>query len=278
MNSSLTLPHDTETEQFIPRDERQGIVLTDEQVKAAVAQNVSDVFIRKFPRVEKYLQDPLYNNQTYCLHSFIPAQGATPDEQGLFGLMKCRGTFHSDTEANDRAEWLIRNVDTYNDIFTGYVGRPFPIGKDIKKYVSETIDIDIRKKTAEISTADVKSKKEDEKRDIKETKNREKKLLEESKEDYEPDPQERYTTLQVKRANLVFTYIKTQKALAELKDKIILARADIVEMREESEDYHKNYFQRYMDARIEAGVKETPEESEENWMKYMVEDAVLDFE
>ena len=88
------------------------------------------------------------------------------------------------SEANQRAEWLIRNVDSYHTIHTSYSGRPFPLCSDTRKFVKETNEVDIRKKTVETISEEIKSKKEEEKRNVQDIKEREKRLLEESKEDF----------------------------------------------------------------------------------------------
>ena len=41
--------------------------------------------------------------------------------------------------------------------------------------------------------------------------------------------------------------------------------------------YETSYYEKYMDARRQAGIKETTEDSQVNFIKYMVEDAPLDF-
>lgn len=263
--SSLTSPYD-----------KKNTALTESEMNQAMNYLYETDITDKFPRIEKLHADPIYLEQRYCLHSFIPSSGAFPDEDGLFGFMKCRGTFHNIEEANNRAEWIIRNCDSYHPIQTGYVGRPFPICTNTKKYVSETHEVDIRKKAVEVISEDIKQKRLKEKQEIDDIKEREKRLLDESKEDFVEDPLDAYITLQVKKANLVFTYVKTQEKLDEIRENIKKSYKQIREMDKENHTFREQYFERYRSARAEVGMP--TENSEENFIKYMVEDAELDFE
>lgn len=247
--------------------------LSENEVKLAKEELLDDELISKFKKQEKYYADPLYNNQTYCLHSFVPTAGATPDKEGVYGFMKCRGTFFSQEESDTRAEWLIRNVDSYHAIQTAYVGRPFPVCKDSRKYTKETNSVDIRKKAVDTVSKDLKSKREEEQRDIKDIKEREKHLIESTGEDAKEDPQDQYTTLQVKRANLVWTYVETRKKMDQMKESILKTRREIAEMDKEDSSYRDDYYEHYMKARREAGLPTDPDPSENNFIKYMAMDA-----
>jgi hypothetical protein len=249
--------------------------LTEEQAQAAIHAQSNLDNIRNFPRLERQYADPPITLQTYGLISFVPSKGATPDKDGIYGFMKIRGNFATTQEASERAEFLIRNTDSYHTIFHAYVGRPFPITID-QKYAAKTEEIDIRKKAIETVSDDIRAKKEKEKKDIEDLKRREKQLLAESKPDYKPDPYEEYTVLRVKKAQLHWAYVQTQKKMDEMKASIIRTREQIKEMDGENPDFAKDYFDRYVTARRDAGI---PDElnSEENFMKYMVEDVELDF-
>jgi len=242
----------------------------------AVPALLDSGFTDAFPRADKQYADPMYNNQTYCLHSFVPSKGALPDKEGVFGFMKCRGAFQTVDEAHNRAEWLIRNVDSYHDIQTGYAGRPFPVCRDTRKYVSETKDIDIRKKATQTVSEDLKEKRAEEKREVEDIKHREEKLLSQSKEDYEEPPLESYTTMHVKKANLVYTYLETRKKMMNMRGLIQKVYGEISAMDAESSTYRTQYYDNYMAARRSAGIKD--EEVLDNFMQFIMEDADLDFD
>lgn len=276
--TSLTAPHDRAgmNKQTNP----QSVVLTEDEVQAALETNIDNQLIHKFRKVDKFYADPIYNNQVYALHSFVPSKNAQPDEHGVFGFMKCRGTFQTEQEANERAEYLIRNLDSYHNIQTTFCGRPFPVCADTKRWVAETTEIDIRKKAVETISEDIKQKRLEEKQTMEDIKEREKKLFEESKaaqdDVYEEDPIDKYTTIHVKKANLVFTYIKTQEKIQEMKKAIRTAYKEIREMDEQDDTLQHAYYEKYMNARRESGIPD--EVSEDNWMKYLVEDVELDFD
>ena len=78
--------------------------LTEEEVQAAKEQLHKK---HLFPMIDRYYADPIYNGQTYSLHSFIPCEGATPDKRGIYGFMKCRGCFTTMEEAPKPQDWLL---------------------------------------------------------------------------------------------------------------------------------------------------------------------------
>lgn len=249
--------------------------LTEEQASSAMeALNVTS-YVDKFPVVERQYADPAIPLQQYGLVSFVPSKGATPDADGVFGFAKLRGNFQTKGEANERSEFLIRNVDSYHTIFHAYVGRPFPITLS-EKYCSEVGEIDIRKKATDTISDDVKAKRDHQKQEVEEIKNREKRLLDEGKEDYVEDPFERYVTLRVKKAQLVWGYKNTMDQLNKMKDVITKTRADITAMDTENPEFNTKHYDRYMTARRDAGL---PDEmsTEDNFIKYLCEDVDLGF-
>jgi hypothetical protein len=268
--TSLTAPWDRASE--TSRVVRSTTPLSDAETQAAV----ETLQFGSFPAYERGYKDPIYENQVYCLHSFVPSKGATPDSEGVFGFMKCRGTFFNIQEANDRAEFLVRNVDSYHDIQTSYVGRPFPVCKDTKKFVKETVEVDIKTKAVKTISDDIKQKKADEKKMISDIKEREERLLEQTRPDYEEPPLETYTTLQVKKANLVFTYVETQKKLREMRKKIQEAYREIRAFDEKHPECKEEYFDNYMQARKAAHIPD--EHITNNFTRYLLEDADLDFD
>jgi hypothetical protein len=275
INTSLTSKNDYVKD--APRVSYQGVRLTEEQVAAAVDELVDTTTIDKFPRVEKFYADPVHNNQMYCLHSFVPSKEAVPDKHGVFGFMKCRGTYFTALEAAQRAEEIIRNVDSNHALQTAYVGRPFPVCTDARKFSQETVDVDIRKKAEEVISEDLRGKRQEDRKVMKEIKERERRLLAESKEDYEEDPLERYIMLRTKKAQLSWTYAKTLEKMATMKTSILTAREDIIEMDKENPQFVHEYMERYMAARRESGLDQQPD-NDDNFLKYMgAEDVDIGF-
>ena len=100
----------------------QGVpVLTNEQTHEAVKVLNNTDFIDKFPRVDRTYADPILPMQIYGLISFTPAKGATPNDNGVYGFAKLRGNFASEIESTQRAEYLIKNIDSYHQIYHTYV-------------------------------------------------------------------------------------------------------------------------------------------------------------
>ena len=136
--SSLSSPLDVK-DKTIPIVDKDAPVLTEEETKLAVKDLNCKSLLNRYPTLERRLIDPPFKDQKYFLISFVPSKGATPDEQGIFGFAKVRGVFSDVEDADDRAEHLIKSVDSYHKIFHGYIGRPFPLtlssdfSKDIRK-------------------------------------------------------------------------------------------------------------------------------------------------
>lgn len=257
------------------RSDLKAAPLTETEVSNAMETLVVRDNVKQFPRLERQYADPPIPLQTIGCFSFVPSKGATPDKDGVYGFAKMRGNYATPLEAEERSEYLIRNVDSYHYIYQAYIGRPFPITVD-PKYAANVTEIDIRKKAAETIAEDVKDKREQEKKEIEQVKEREKKLLDEGKEDYVQDPYEKYTVLKVKKAQLVWGYNKTMKELENMKQIIIRTREEIKTMDDENPEYSKEYFERYMKARRDAGIPES-HTTEDNFVKYMVEDLDLGF-
>jgi hypothetical protein len=272
--SSITTPQDRDIvnrwkpDQFVQP-------LTGDEMQNALKEVNNTSFTDKFPRVDRTYADPAIALQHISLFSFMPAKGATPNDAGIFGFAKIRGTFSTELEANQRAEYLIKSVDSYNQIFHTYTGRPFPITVE-SKYSAETTEVDIRKEMAKTVSQNIKNKKDDEYKTMQEIKEKEEALLEDTKND-EVDPYEDYITQRVKCAQLSFTYLEHQKKMAEIKEIVIKTRERIKLLDEEFPDYQNTYYQKYIDARDKAGIKESKEDTQGNFIKYLVEDAPLDF-
>lgn len=83
---------------------------------------------KNYRAIERSFVDPSQANQAVALISFLPCAGAKPNELGLFGFAKIRGVYSTEKEANDRAVYLIRNIDSVHTIHHVRVGHAFPLG------------------------------------------------------------------------------------------------------------------------------------------------------
>ena len=268
---SLTSPADKTEKWKADRHSPLSKVNADNAVKDLVVPPLAN-----YPKLDRMYADPLLMNQKFTLVSFIPSKTATPDKDGIYGMIKIRGTFATEDEANARAEYLIKNVDSYHKIYHTFTGRPFPATCS-SKFSHATAEIDIRNKIRNIVSDNVRKQKDDENKVINEIKDREKLLLDESKrnQNNEPeDPLETYTTQKVKYAQLVWTYKETQKRIDELRKIITKTRDEISKTESENPTFKDKYFEKYTKAREDAGLVE---DNENSFMKYLCQDIILDF-
>jgi hypothetical protein len=270
--STLTSPSDRNTTSEFRLDQNVA-PLTDVQVSHAMKElNVSS-YVERFPQVERRYADPPVELQKVGLISFVPAKGATPNEKGVYGFAKLRGNFASEQEANEQAERLIRNVDSYHQIYHTYVGRPFPLTQS-SEYSKEVNQVDLQKEMASAMSDDIRKKREKEQKDIEEIKNREKELLEDVKKT-EENRDDHYTTLRVKKAQLTWTYAETEKKMKQMAGVIAKTRYEIEELDRTHPELKDLYFNKYMDARRQAGLSTDKIDAGNNFIKYMVEDLHL---
>ena len=272
--SSLTTPEDRDKVNKWKPDQFEPPLGEEEHLHAVNELNDTS-YINKFSKIDRVYADPAISLQNFALFSFMPAKGATPNENGLFGFAKIRGCFASEMEANQRAEYLIRNVDSYNKIFHTYCGRPFPVTVD-SKYSADVSEVDLKKDMAKTVSENIKEKKDDDQRVMQELKQKEEALLADSKRE-DVDPYDEYITQRVKQAQLSFVYLEHQKKMAEVKDILIKTRQIIKDMDGEYPEFKDTYYKKYMDAREQAGIKESKEDTQSNFIKYLVQDAELDF-
>jgi hypothetical protein len=250
MSCSLTAPWDKDTksgEKYVPKQ----VVLSEEQVSNAMECLQVNDFVEKFPRVDKFYADPQIPSQVYSLHSFVPTKGAKPDEKGVYGFVKFRGAFATQQEADERAEFLIRNVDSFHDIYTSYCGRPFPLSHN-KDFVKETSEVDIREQLVKATSEDVAAKVKKDKQLKDEVMEREKKLIEDCSK--EESPIDRYTTLQVKRANIISAILEARKKLDKWCENLEKCREEIKQMDESDSSHREAYMENYNVGRQAVGM------------------------
>ena len=219
--NSLTSPSDRIPENKWKPDQG-GEKLTTDEVNNALNVLNNDSFTKKFPKIDRTYADPAIIMQLYGLISFTPAKNAKPNENGVFGFAKLRGNYATEQEALQRSEFLIRNVDSYHQIYHTYVGRPFPITSS-SDYSAEVSEIDIRRETTKAVSENIKEKKRHDKKEINTMKEREKELLKDCSEESE-DPYETFITLKVKKAQLSWTYLEHLKKIEEVKRIIVKTR------------------------------------------------------
>jgi hypothetical protein len=183
------------------------------------------------------------------MFTFTPSQGATPDSEGCFGSMKIRGTFATPKEAEEWAENIIRNSDSYNENIIGYVGADFPLTVD-SKYCLSTKEVDVRTKMDTIAKENIKHQREVDKKEMEEIQERRRQLLADTTEAkaQSTDDIEYYTTLRVKRANIRIMQEECEKKLKECAKILKKTTAEINAMDESHPEYAKEYEAKYRSA------------------------------
>jgi len=243
--------------------------LTKEQLEVAKKELYNKEYTKlDFPRNMKFGIDPKVAGQVYGLISFIPSKNAKPDQDGCFGILKLRGNFGSETEADKWAEKLIKDHDTYSEIDTVFIGRPFPLFIDNEKYAQKTREIDIRKIVTDNQKAAQVEKQQKEQKEIQEIQERQRKLLnketEEEKDSAVTDI-DYYVTLRVKKANAMAVVDEAEKRIKEAQEVIDKVSKEIEEFDEKEPTYKDEYIEKYKAALGVVGAN--PEENP--LIKYM---------
>lgn len=280
--TSLTAPRDRPTPSNAPGNVMAGYTLkkgkaalTDQETLLAMTELVDGTALTTFPRHERGLADPDIPNQLITLFSFVPCKGATPDEDGFYGFAKIRGTYPTLEEANERAEDLIRNVDSYHKIYYTYTGRPFPCTTS-SNFSKDKTEVDIRKKGALTISQSIKRQKEADQAAIESVQKRKEELLKDTTQrdpNEEEDLEKEYTELKVKTAHLTYTYLEHQKMLDTIKPLILKARERVAEINLIDASIAKTYKDRYMKARRQVGLPD----DDQSFIKYLNEDVDLGF-
>tara|TARA_B110000008_G_C16864934_1_gene522278 strand:+ start:232 stop:1056 length:825 start_codon:yes stop_codon:yes gene_type:complete len=270
--NSLTCPEDRDHKKGWRPSKKPPLAESELNEAMNVLNDIS--FVEKFSRVDRAFCDPALPMQNISLFSFTPAKGATPNESGVFGFGKVRGTFNLPQEAEERAEFIIRNVDSTHQVFHTYTGRPFPITNS-SKYSAETSEIDIRKEMTKATSNNVKERRQTDEQTVREIKDREEQLITESKQDPEnADPYDEYITLKVKKAQLSWTYLEHKKKMAEILPIIVKTRDRLAELDIQDPEFQEKYYEKYMKARKEAGLSD--DASKENFIQFLVDDVELE--
>jgi hypothetical protein len=270
--SSLTAPEDRNREVKFQLDNVASLTSSELEDANKVLNN--DRVLKTFPQVERRFFDPEINTQKIGLISFVPAKGASPNKNGIYGFAKLRGNYSSAEEASSKAKDIIEKVDSYHQIYHTYVGRPFPLTQSSD--FSEEIDkVELKKDVTSSIGEDIKKKREKEQQEIAEIEKKQKELLEDVKKSPEENKEDVYTTLKTKKAQITWTYLETEKKLKQMIDIIVKSKFEIEEMDKKHPDLKNIFYDRYMNSRKEAGLSTSGPELSSTFMKYLVEDAKI---
>ena len=204
----------------------------------------------------KLQTDPPLNAQVYGLYSFIPSKGAKPDLQGCFGVLKLRGSFPTEAEADQWGESIIRGHDSYAIIDYAWVGKPAPLMLNNEVYRATTREIDIRRKVDETQREELKTRRETDKQEQESIQRRHRELMRDVGEDRKetPDDLELYTQLKTKLAHARFTKDEILKKLTDYDANIERVLKEIAEMDAKDASFKEDFMARYTAALAASGI------------------------
>lgn len=268
---SILIPYLRKHEVWKPSKEKP---LTGEELECAF----EDLYIDKYAKVDRKFNDPDINGQTYSLFSFTPSLTAQPDENGLYGFIKVRGTFNRIEEAEEKSKELIQYFSA-NKIFVCKTGTPIPLQKEIKT-ASNVVEVDDPNRDEESLRFQELAKEQGlkEKQAMEEIKQREEQL----KRDVEQDPKDKeplqiYLEMVHKRATCAYLYTQHKQKLEETKNIIISTREKIAKMDAEYPNLQKEYMDHYRESCKKNGIDKAEDEMALYIKKFVGEDSDLGF-
>ena len=219
------------------------------------------LYVVQTSRVDRKYKDPAIRNQHYGLYSFKPSAGARPDHDGNYGVLKLRGNFEREDEAEEKARELVQYFSA-NRVFVCEVGRPvFIKEKNLDlDYIVEVDDPDNDKDAVKYADL-IKEQSLKDKKKMEEIKSREEELKRDVAMDpSDKDPLDHYIELNKKRSTVTFHYKTFQKKLDELKELIVKARKEIADMDAEHPDYKTKYVEYYEEKVAGTGVEKSTDD------------------
>jgi len=176
----------------------------------------------KFPYQRTMRTDPTLNGQRFAVISFIPSKNAIPDKEGCYGVLKVRGNFGTEFEAERWSQYLMRRFDSYSEYKMCLVGQEVPLMDNDDIYTKETAEIDAKAKIDDISMSFIKKKKQEEREQREEVEDRARRLMERTdaskaaadEQQYDSDL-EHYTMQRVKKANALNMIEECKKKMKE---------------------------------------------------------------
>ena len=223
---------------------------------AAIAVLASEDLVAFNMRETRFCDPPIVG-QGLSLFSFVPASGATPDAHGIFGFAKIRGCFQEEADAVDRCRYLIREVDSYHAVQTVRTGQPFPVVADARKFSRETSMVDMQKETKQQLQEDVKARRDHEKKEVDGIKRREADIRgqqQRGEDDDSENPLERYTTLRMKRAQLLLALVEAKDRIVDIRRHAANAIDEVRRSDSESPEFADEYLERIASARKAIGI------------------------
>ena len=254
-----------------PNPERKP--LNDKELGEAKMKLWNNKFIDlKFPRERKFRVDPQIAGQTIGIVSFVPAPGAIPDKQGCFGVVKLRGNFANQYDAERYGAMLMKKYDSFCEYDLVRVGQEFPLMIDNSVYVEETKEINIKAIVDDVSLSFINKKKQEERQQREEVEERHRRLV--SKDSSEDKMEattdlEFYTQLRTKKAHCQYVIDQCNIKLKEAQEALANNIKEIEELDAKFPSYKHDYIAQYDKGLKAIGVDKA---NENPLIKYMKED------
>lgn len=258
--------------------------------EAQVAKDELVKGVNAFPRVNRRFVDPLRAGEPkFALFSYIDKPDADmisfldeikdslkPEHkkrlaelnarpQLVKGVGKIRGAYLTQREADQRAEEIVRDIDSTNSVFTCIVGVPFPL---VTEGMSEEVsEIDLQNQTEHAIAQNVRRQRQKEQKEMEDIKRREEELLRNAEKDPNADDEENYITQRVKLAHLRYSidqHVKKHAECVENEKKVV---EWLVDMKNRNPKFEKTYMEKYMAGRKAAHIPDG--HRPEGFMQYM---------
>ena len=176
-----------------------------------------------------------------------------------------RGAYVTQEEANQRAEEIVRDIDSSNSVFTCIIGVPFPLVSE--GMADELNEIDLQQQTEHAIAQNVRKQRRKEQKEMEDIRMREDELMRNAEKDPNADDQENYTTQRVKLAHLRYSIAEHTKKHAECIENEKNVVKWLMDMKSRNPQFEENYMEKYMFGRKAAHI---PDDHElEGFMKFM---------
>jgi hypothetical protein len=257
--------------------------LSNKQMREAEKTCIHTDYMKlKFPRERKFRVDPTVNGQQFCVISFIPSPGATPDKDKCFGVLKVRGSFATQHEAEQHAQHLLRKFDSYSDYDITYVGKDFPLMSDNACFTQETTEVNLAAQVDDLTKGYMKSKKMEEARDRESVEKRHNKLIAKTKknedgqieaveqddEDEVLDDLEKYTQLRTKIAYAKQRMVECKQHYGEAQKALERFSGELDIADKENPAFRNQFLARYEEGLAKVGADKT----KNTYIQYMKDD------
>jgi len=249
--------------------------LSNKQMKAAQEECIHTDFAKmKFVRDRKFRVDPAINGQNFCIISWIPSPGAKPDKDNCYGVMKVRGSFSTQHEAEQYAQFLLRKHDTLADYDITYVGRDFPLMVNNECFTKETTEVNIQATMDDLTKGWMKSKRMEEKRDRESVEERHNKLIGRKSstdavdEEDLMDDLEKYTQLRTKIAYAKQRIDECTKHREEAEKAVAKFNVELEEADKLNPEFRTQFLAKYEEGLAKVGADKT----KNTYIQYMKDD------